>query len=355
MTVTQQPIRLLLEREELPLFQNRTYATPEAARSCETGSVRLVQNLETGLIHNAAFDASRVIYDNDYNNEQGFSPAFQHHLAAVTEIVRRRLGWRNLVEVGCGKGRFLEMLQQQGADISGFDPAYEGTNPRIRREYFSPQSLVRGDGLIMRHVLEHIPDPVSFLDSLAEANGRQGLIYIEVPCFDWILAKSAWFDVFYEHVNYFRISDFERMFATVVESGRCFGGQYLYVVADLATLRAPRCGAEDVVDAVHLDVAPPAPLAAGRKAAIWGAASKGVIFAIACVRQGLPLDCAVDINPAKQGRYLPVSGLPILAPELARTRLPPGSLVYVMNSNYMDEIREITNNVYEYASIESVV
>src|SRR3546814_9608010 len=61
-------------------------------------------------------------------------------------------------------------------------------------------------------------------------------IYIEVPCFDWIVEHSAWFDVFYEHVNYFRLADLRAMFGTVHEAGHLFGGQYLYIVADLSTL-----------------------------------------------------------------------------------------------------------------------
>ena len=75
-------------------------------------------------------------------------------------------------------------------------------------------------GFLLRHVLEHIPNPFEFLLRLKEANGRKGRIYIEVPCFDWICEHCAWFDIFYEHVNCCRISDFYRMFGSVVEVGR---------------------------------------------------------------------------------------------------------------------------------------
>ena len=94
--------------------------------------------------------------------------------------------------------------------------------------------------LILRHVLEHVPDPYDFLCRLRDANGGSGLIYIEVPCFDWICENRAWFDSFYEHVNYFRMADFEKMFGRLVSTGRLFGDQYLYVVGDLATLTRPK-------------------------------------------------------------------------------------------------------------------
>jgi hypothetical protein len=69
--------------------------------------------------------------------------------------------------------------------------------------------------------------------------GGGGKIYIEVPCFDWICNHRAWLDIFYEHVNYFRLTDFHRMFDAVYKAGHIFNGQYLYVVADLATIRVP--------------------------------------------------------------------------------------------------------------------
>ena len=100
----------------------------------------------------------------------------------------------------------------------------------------------------MRHVLEHIPNPYDFLCRLRDANGGGGLIYIEVPCFDWILSKRAWFDIFYEHVNYFRLYDFDRMFSRVIRKGRFFVNQYLYVVADLASLRDPVFEQSNTVD-----------------------------------------------------------------------------------------------------------
>src|SRR6185369_355636 len=133
-------------------------------------------------------------------------------------------------------------------DVTGLDPTYEGSNPRVVRQYFTPETGIRADAMILRHVLEHVQDPIEFLAGLLEANGGRGEIYIEVPCLDWIVQRRAWFDIFYEHVNYFRRADFPRMFGTVVESGRLFAGQYLYVVADLATLRAPRCGPADAFE-----------------------------------------------------------------------------------------------------------
>ena len=132
------------------------------------------------------------------------------------------------------QGQFLELLLSHGGDVIGFDPAYEGYNPSIKRENFNGNHKIRGNGLILRHVLEHILEPVTFLKKLAKLMEEKDLFTLK-PCLDWICSRGAWFDIFYEHVNYFRLSDFSRIFKNVIHSSRTFNGQYLSVIADLSS------------------------------------------------------------------------------------------------------------------------
>jgi SAM-dependent methyltransferase len=348
--------REIYRAEQLPVFQNRMFLTEQAARNCTKGDVVLVQDTETGLIFNQAFKPELMEYDSDYQNEQAVSGAFQRHLQEVSEVVTKHFQACSLIEVGCGKGYFLEQLQKLGFKVTGLDPTYEGSNPSVIKEYFSPETGLQADGVILRHVLEHVQDPVGFLSKIRESNGGNGKIYIEVPCFDWICEHRAWFDIFYEHVNYFRLGDFDRMFGRIYESGRIFGGQYLYVVADLATIRTPTCSESDYFDFPEdfLGAARLKTQAAERKMApaIWGGASKGVIFALFMERSGARIDIVIDINPAKQGKYLAATGLMIRSPAEAMRMLVPGADIFVMNSNYLSEIQELTAHQFNYLLVE---
>jgi Methyltransferase domain len=300
-----------------------------------------------------------MVYDADYQNEQGHSPTFQRHLEDVAQLVQNHFHGRTLIEVGCGKGLFLEQLQALGFRVTGLDPTYEGTNPAVVREYFTAATGLRADGLVLRHVLEHVQDPVAFLARLRDANGGTGRIYIEVPCVDWIAEHRAWFDVFYEHVNYFGLEDFDRIFATVHESGRVFGGQYLYVVADLATVRAPTAPRRRFALPADFRASVDSAAAAirgrrpGQRVAIWGGGSKGVIFALFMERAGASVDMLVDINPAKQGRHVAATGLYVHTQDEALDRLPAGSDVYVMNGNYLGEIEALTGGRFNYVTIDA--
>jgi len=311
----------------------------------------LVEDLQTGLVHNAEFRPELMTYDPEYDNEQAMSACFREHLRSISEIVAAQFGSAGFVEIGSGKGHFLELLLSRGSNVTGFDPSYDGNNSRIRKEYFLPASLDPCAGFVLRHVLEHVPDPCKFLRMLRDANGGTGKIYIEVPCFDWICEHKAWFDIFYEHVNYFRMADFHRMFETVQVAERSFGGQYLSIVADLSTLRVPDSSQAQAVrfpkDIFDHRVTPSA------GSVIWGGGSKGVTCAVLMARAGHKFEFAIDINPRKQGKYLPVTGLKVRSPDQALAKLRDGSTIYVMNSRYLEEIKRMSNNRFRYVLVEA--
>lgn len=343
--------------KQLPIFQNRMFHSMEAAKNCAKGDVILVQDLETGLIFNQAFQPELMEYDADYQNETAVSNQFCKHLENVTEVIRSHFWNESLIEVGCGKGYFLENLQETGFEITGLDPTYEGSNPSIIKEYFTPKVGLQADGIILRHVLEHIKDPVEFLFNIREANGGSGKIYIEVPCFDWICEHRAWFDICYEHVNYFRLSDFSLMFDIVYESGHMFDDKFLYVVADLSTLKLPKRDSlvefefpKDFLDTVEY-------YASKLKIqktniTIWGGATKGVIFAMLLERAGTKVDTIVDINPAKQGKYIAGTGIQINSLSQVINTLPISSDVFVMNGSYLSEINDMTHNRLNLIAID---
>ena len=120
------------------------------------------------------------------------------------------------------------------------------------------------------------------------------------------------------------------MFGKIVNCGHLFGGQYLYLVAELSSLRSPVYYAADPVrfpaDFTHqID----APIAVGNRSAVWGGASKGVIFTLLKARAGYAVDAVIDINPAKQGKYLAGTEIQVQSPEQALPQLPPGSTLSI--------------------------
>jgi hypothetical protein len=347
----------LYQSSGIPAMQNLLYPTAQEAVSAPVARLGLTKDKQTGLIFNAEFNENIVAYDHNYQNNQSLSPHFKQHLESIVAIIEK---WCNkgtdlIVDVGCGKGDFVELLRCRGFMAVGYDNAYQGESPYIRKLFFGGDSHEQGELLILRHVLEHIPKPWDFLASLADANGGRGYLYIEVPDLDWILENNAYFDLFHEHVNYFRLDDFRIMYGeSLTYADKSFGGQYLSLVLDLA------CHAKKVKSPENH---PPPPcshtftpkelfgklkaredsiyqeLAMYDKIVIWGAAAKGVTFcckAPSKIRQKIMF--AVDINPSKQGMFMPISAVPVLAPHQGIPKLTSDSLVIIMNPNYVAEI-----------------
>ena len=140
------------------------------------------------------------------------------------------------------------------------------------------------------------------------------------------------------------------MFGRILDSGHLFEGQYIYVVADLSTLRKPVLNNNGSV--VFPSEIMPKYASQGVKV-VWGGASKGVIFSLLMERAGHPITTVIDINPTKQKRFLPVTGLQVQSPEVALPKIPEKATIYVMNSNYLEEIRYMSRNAYTYIGIDN--
>jgi 2-polyprenyl-3-methyl-5-hydroxy-6-metoxy-1,4-benzoquinol methylase len=338
----------VFRQSKVPVFQNKVYRSAAEARAAAMGDVFLVQSKQSGFVFNKEFDPAIMVYDENYHNEQSNSGVFLNHLHEVLDLLRSvGINDKKVVEVGSGKGVFFEMLLQGGIDCFGFDPAYEGNNPRITKEYFSSRyDDINADIIIMRHTLEHIPNPFSFIHTIAKANNYRGQLFVEVPTFDWIENKEAFWDIFYEHCNYFTEKSLASMFKKA-RTGSLFGGQYIYLWADL----------KDLQDEIPLqtDIRRFEPLVFEKKLnyylefmknhqplAIWGAGAKGSTFLNLLDPRCEFVKFVIDINPPKQNKHIAGTGHKIYSPEIMDS-FSEGNIL-VMNENYLEEIRATINN-----------
>ena len=348
---------------EVPAFQNAPAATEAEALACRRGDIRLTCCLACGFVFNAAFDTALTAYAPGYEPTQTHSPAFRRYLDDLVRALTARhdLRGKTILEVGCGAGDFLLAICRDGANRGiGFDPSYAGElgglppNVTIYPEPYS-RAHPPADLVCARHVIEHVGRPVTLLtDMRAAVEGRAGgVVFVETPRLEWILERCAFWDVFYEHCSYFTgpvlMEVMERAGFAVLGSDSSFAGQYQWVEGRCGPRRA-RAGRLGETLATRLEAfareaetrrdawrARVADLARRGPCVVWGAGAKGITFlnSVGLGRDIVP--AVVDMNPKKQGRYVPGTGQPIVPPtDLARLR--PSS-VLVMNPNYLDEIR----------------
>ena len=335
-------------------------AIPNAPLKCKKNFFRSVApmalrlNDDLGLLENAAFEIDRIDYSQGYENSQVHSDKFQRHMSSVLQLLKNNFpkGSR-VVEVGCGKGDFLEMVVEDGYfQIRGFDASYSGSNKKIEQKYLNESDSIDADLIVLRHVLEHIKNPLSFLKMLRHIFGDT-YIYIEVPCFDWIRKNQTFFDITYEHVNYFSQLSLKKLFEkTSSQHGVFFEEQYQYVIAGLQALNPDFEKIYNSVNWKSVSMEQLFPnlvncidkyenLAKGRSIFVWGAATKGCLFLAHCAKQNKIIDkvkFAIDQNPKKIGKYLAGSLVRIGSKEEFFAEVRLDDLLIIANPAYRREI-----------------
>lgn len=357
---------VFLRRAGVPVHQNILLAAAEAARALPRGDLAFAVCGGCGFVFNSAFDAALLDYGRRYENTQLCSGSFQRHVEAQVERLLNEEGVRHcrIVEVGCGKGRFLRKLVEPAeADNTaiGFDPSYLGPASdlggrlRFRTCCYDEHCLDEpADVVISRHVIEHLQDPVGLLRTIrrALAGTTKPKIFIETPCVQWILAGRVVWDFFYEHCSLFTGFSLSAALAAAGLHARSvshvFSGQYLWVQAGAAAEptteesdgSALAALADEYADCEQQIVAQwrrkVARLATGGRVAIWGAGAKGVTLANLVDPEARIVDCLIDINPAKQGHFVPGTGHPIVGSDRIAQRGVTG--IIVTNPNYRAEI-----------------
>jgi SAM-dependent methyltransferase len=299
-------------------------------------------------------------YAGDYEASLHASPTFVAWADKLAQelIERHGLGGKRILELGCGRGEFLGLFAGHCEPI-GFDQSFDpervpaAPGVRIESRYFAPdQDPERGELVISRHVLEHVPDPVEHLRLLLGACAEPGALYLEVPSGGFLLEQLALWDLIYEHVSYFTPASLSRALldacARIERMESCYGEQFLAAECRPApSLQgAPDSPQSWIPLAERFAVAFAQQItreaerlsqARARRIAIWGAGSKGATYCN-LVPGAASIDCVIDRNPRKHGHHVSGTGQRILSPEEACARQL--DLVLVMNPLYVDEIRD---------------
>ena len=337
------------EQRGIPVQSVALLATRDEALAFPRGDLVLAFCAACGFVFNAAYDAARQDYGRPAEESQAFSPRFRAFSRELAErlVATYDVRGKHVLEVGCGRGDFLVEICRLGNNHGvGVDPGWVPGRldaPEevefVRASFDAEQAKRRADLVLCRHTLEHIGPVREFVELLRRPGG---VVVIEVPDVLRVLRKAAFWDVYYEHCSYFAAPSLAslawRSGLHVLANRLEFDGQYLVLEAQPGAV-VEESDASEIGDAVER-FAEDAPVAiqrwrdrlAGRRVALWGGSSKAVAF---LTTVGVKA-AVVDINPHRQGAFLPGVGVEVLAPEALRER--PPELVVAMNAAYLGEI-----------------
>lgn len=322
-----------------------------------------------------------TIFSEDYAYFSSFSASWVAHAERFVEsaIERFRLGPQSrVIEVASNDGYLLQHVVKRGVQALGVEPAAgcaaaaEARGVETLVAFFNRETartLVAEDRAadltVANNVLAHVPDINGFLGGFATVLKPGGVAVFEFPHLLSLFEHAQFDTIYHEHYFYLSLVAVERAFARVglrafdVEKLSTHGGSLrLYACREeavhrqtpaLAALReeekaaglhAPEGygGLTERAEAIRagfrawLGYA----RAQGRKIAAYGAAAKGNTFLNYCGVTCEEIAFVVDRNPAKQGKLLPGSHVPVKGPEALRASMPDA--VVILPWNLADEI-----------------
>jgi len=225
----------------------------------------------------------------------------------------------------------------------------------------------RADIIHANNVLAHVPDLNDFVAGLKLLLAPGGVVTMEFPQLLHLIDRNYWDTIYHEHFSYLSFTTVEKVFARHgltlfdVETLPTHGGSLRIYGAhaeddakpltdsarellereasSYASLEAYTSFAHRVEDSKRQILSFLVDLKRqGRRVAGYGAPAKGNTLLNYCGIRTDFVDFTVDVNPNKQGHYLPGSHIPVRAPDALREARP--DVVLILPWNLREEIME---------------
>jgi hypothetical protein len=354
-----------LPAEWQPLATLGWPASAATARAMQRLPLEFVSCVGCGHVYNCRFDYRDVPYSNKPNLMYNRGWKWSQHLEWVCQqIVEHLPDDPTVVEIGCGEGHLLRALADRHprGRFLGFDPnGAMHTEGRFEAhaELFDPGVHLpeyQPDLILSRHVLEHLVNPLGFLQSLDFAASwcqHPTQVFLEVPCIDRAIRTGRTVDFYYEHNSHFTTESFTRMLercATSVEWVKhSYDGEVICGLALLGkSVEAVRHASEATQmyqGAMHGLVTIREQLAklyeSGKRVAIWGGTGKGAAFINHYGADGTRFPVVVDSDRDKVGTFVPGMGQEIRFRDYLLT-WPAEVLLIPMQWRARDILHEMT-------------
>ena len=272
-------------------------------------------------------------------------------------INRNQLQDKKILEVGCGKGEYLDLLLAAGAsNVTGLEfskeniSAAQQSGHKICHGYldqdFFPPADFKFDAFTIFSFLEHWPNPNEGLQLLYSSlsDGACGLV--EVPNFDLILAKGLYSEFTTDHIFYFD----KKTFAFLLEKNGFELVSMKPVWYDyILSAEVRKKTAVNINNFLLIQERVKSELEAyidqfpKNSVAVWGAGHQALAV-IAMAKIHSKIKYILDSALFKQGKYTPATHLLIVSPDTILTDAPMA--IIIMAAGYSHEVARIIEGKY---------
>ncbi len=345
-------------------------------------SLKLSMCRECGLVQ---FDCEPVDYYREAIRVVGLSETMKELRRADFRHLMEDYGLEGgkILECGSSNGDFLEVLSEFTADIYGIESGADNIRESKRKLCVNgriPESHVMQlfpekedlevpgapfDCFLSFNFLEHQPDPMTMLRCMYNNLRDGGIGFISVPSLEYIINNGNYYELIRDHIANYDMESMKYLlsrcgFSILEERFAGIGDTLEFVVrkenesvqqkkADEKSLilkeksiSALKSNYEAMLH--KMDGFTASLKKNNRKAALWGAGHQGFTIAATTALNGL-VSYIIDSSPKKQGRFAPVSHIPIVHPD--KYFEDPVDVIMIAAPGYIKEIEADIRKRYE--------
>ena len=388
----QSPIRLpLIDLGSAP--PSNAYLTHVTLRRPEKWfPLKVVVCESCWLVQAEAYSRAAELFNEEYAYFSSFSSQWLRHAENYVREMSERFGLGGesfVVEVASNDGYLLQYVKDRGIRCLGIEPtASTAAASRIKgidtiEEFFGVELAARlaadgqqADLMAANNVLAHVPDINDFAKGFVVLLKPHGFATFEFPHLLNLIEEAQFDTIYHEHFSYLSLNTVNTIFAANglsvfdAEEHPTHGGSLRVFAQRADTGRHPRTNRlGDLMEkelragmrgaAFYADFQAKAEKVkddflafliearrVGKKVAAYGAAAKGnTLLNFAGVRPDL-LSYVVDKNPAKQGKFMPGSRIPIV--DESRMRKGKPDYIVILPWNLAAEITGQLSYVREW-------
>lgn len=313
--------------------------------------LKLYQCPHCGLVQ---FDCEPVSYYRDVIRSGGYSTTMHDlrysqykHLIETYKLQNKKF-----IEVGCGQGEFLNVLNEfpvEGYGIENKDDLVQiakSKGLRVERGFVEDgNTKIKGapfDVFLSFNFFEHQPNPNEMLQGIYNNLTDEGMGLITVPSLEYILEHDGYYELIRDHLAYYTFDTLrfilEKNGFEVLEQSMINRDTLSMIVRKRKKINISNLIdsysyiREEISDFIVREISEQ------RKVAIWGASHQGfTLAATSCL--GDKITYIIDSAPFKQGKFAPTSHIPIVSPEYAIEE--PVDTIIIVAPGYTDEIAGI--------------
>jgi len=334
-----------------------------------------------GFVQTPEITRREILFPQDYVYYSSYSSSWLQHSAEYVRkmIVDFPLNSSDLVvEIASNDGYLLQYFHEKGIEVLGIEPSAQVAQVAQEKgidtviDFFGSKlaTELTKKGLnprlmVANNVLAHVPDIHDFVAGFAILLAQGGVATFEFPHLSKLIENNQFDTIYHEHYSYLSLESLRPVFekhnleifdvdflSTHGGSLRIYASQIdskprnepvLAIVADLEQQWSPR-SSQVVADFRSRSLSVKLNLIselvrlkdAGKKVVGYGAAAKGNTLLNYCGIDSDLIEYVVDLNPAKQNKFLPGSHIPIVPPEALFQEMP--DIILILPWNLVDEI-----------------